>query len=163
MDGSDSLCLPAHLHRTGDLAMIYLASPYSHPDPAVREARFHAACRQVADMLRCGIAVFSPVVYFHQLATDYALPPWECFWWALNPQLLGASDEVWVLKLDGWEKSRGVRAGMKMAKELGKPVMLIEPDPHDAQAAKMPLVMLGPGGGYVRKYYEEDLKWLSSC
>jgi len=28
--------------------MICLASPYTHPDPAVREARFQAACRQAA-------------------------------------------------------------------------------------------------------------------
>lgn len=142
--------------------MIYLASPYWHPDPAVRQARFHAACRQAAEMLRCGITVFSPVVYFHQLATDYALPLVETFWRALNRQILTASDEVWVLKLDGWEKSRGLQAEIKMAKQLGKPVMLIEPDPHDDQATKTPLVILGPGGDYVRKYYAEDFKWLSS-
>jgi len=28
--------------------MIYLASPYSSPDPAVREARFRAACKATA-------------------------------------------------------------------------------------------------------------------
>ncbi len=34
--------------------MIYLASPYSHPDVAVREARFHAACRAAAEFMRDG-------------------------------------------------------------------------------------------------------------
>jgi hypothetical protein len=32
--------------------MIYLASPYSHPDPLVRKARFDAACRATADLIR---------------------------------------------------------------------------------------------------------------
>lgn len=30
--------------------MIYLASPYSHPDPEVRAARFAAACRGAAGL-----------------------------------------------------------------------------------------------------------------
>ena len=35
--------------------MIYLASPYSDPDPAVREQRFEAACAVTAVMLRAGL------------------------------------------------------------------------------------------------------------
>jgi hypothetical protein len=31
--------------------MIYLASPYSHPDPLVREQRFRDACRATASLL----------------------------------------------------------------------------------------------------------------
>ncbi|GIW55540.1 MAG: hypothetical protein KatS3mg082_1944 [Nitrospiraceae bacterium] len=38
----------------GGHGMIYLASPYSHPDPAVREERFHAACRAAAALLLAG-------------------------------------------------------------------------------------------------------------
>jgi len=34
--------------------MIYLASPYSHPDPAVRAERYRAACRATAALLLAG-------------------------------------------------------------------------------------------------------------
>jgi Domain of unknown function (DUF1937). len=47
--------------------MIYLASPYSHPDPLVREARFDAACRAMADLVHAGQIVFSPIVHGHPL------------------------------------------------------------------------------------------------
>jgi hypothetical protein len=43
--------------------MIYLASPYSHPDRAVREERFRGACRATAALLRSGHAVFSPIAH----------------------------------------------------------------------------------------------------
>ena len=43
--------------------MIYLASPYSDPDPAVRQSRFEAACKATAEMLRAGLIVFSPVMW----------------------------------------------------------------------------------------------------
>ncbi len=48
--------------------MIYLASPYSHPDPAVREQRFRAACRAAAELIRAGHVVISPVVHGHPMA-----------------------------------------------------------------------------------------------
>ena len=59
--------------------MIYLAGPYTHPDPAVREARFQAACCQAAEMLRCGVPVFSPIAYSHALAA-HDLPLDWAFW-----------------------------------------------------------------------------------
>jgi len=36
--------------------------------------------------------------------------------------------EVWVLTLDGWRESEGVQAEMAMARELGKPVVVVEPE-----------------------------------
>ncbi|HUE74780.1 MAG TPA: DUF1937 family protein [Pirellulaceae bacterium] len=50
--------------------MIYLASPYWHSDPAVRNQRFRAACRATAEMIRQGTTVFSPVVYGHALVGE---------------------------------------------------------------------------------------------
>jgi hypothetical protein len=47
--------------------VIYLASPYSHPNPAVREQRFQAACQAAAALLRSGQAVFAPIVHSHPL------------------------------------------------------------------------------------------------
>ena len=47
--------------------MIYLASPYSHSDPLVRQARFDAACRVTANLIQAGQAVVAPIVLGHPL------------------------------------------------------------------------------------------------
>jgi len=107
--------------------MIYLASPYTHPDPAVREARFRAACRQAAEMLRCGIPVFSPIAYTHPIAAHGLPPEWD-FWADYDRAFLEMCSDVWVLMLDGWRESKGVRAEIEIAVGLGKPVMYVEPD-----------------------------------
>jgi hypothetical protein len=49
---------------------------------------------------------------------------WE-FWEAQDRRLLQACDELWVLTLDGWQRSIGVRAEIKIAEALGKPVRLV--------------------------------------
>lgn len=105
--------------------MIYLASPYSHDDPAVREARFRAVCLATAALIRAGNVVFSPVVHSHPLAS-FGLPTtWE-FWAEQDRHYLACCDELVVLMLDGWEDSVGVREEIRIAKELGKPVRHLE-------------------------------------
>ncbi len=105
--------------------MIYLASPYTHPDPAVRDARYRSVSRKAADMLRNGIAVFSPIVYSHALAA-LGLPTTWPFWRALDRTMIAASSEVWVLMLPGWKESVGVQAEIQIAREMGKPFSFIK-------------------------------------
>ena len=105
---------------------MYLCSPYSHTDAAVREARFQAACRYAAEMLRCGICVFSPIVHSHVL-TGLGLPnDWE-FWKRRDLGYLEACSGVAVLMLDGWKDSTGVQWEIATSRELGKPLIFIAP------------------------------------
>lgn len=101
--------------------MIYLASPYSHPDANVREERFHAACQAAAHLMREGHLVFSPVAHTHSIA-QFGLPIAWAFWERHDRCLLECCDEVVVLKLEGWEDSVGVRSEVQIAKELGRSV-----------------------------------------
>lgn len=101
--------------------MTYLASPYTHPDPTVREQRFHAACATAAQLMREGHVVFSPVAHSHPL-TAYGLPGDWAFWERHDRVHLERCDEVVVLMLDGWEESEGVQAEIAVAQRLGKPV-----------------------------------------
>jgi hypothetical protein len=104
--------------------LIYLVSPYTHSDPAVRQARFEAACRAAARLIRMGKSVFSPIVHSHQLCR-YDLPlDWQ-FWQQHDLKFLAMCDEVVVLKLDGWERSQGVQAEIAAARALGKPVSFL--------------------------------------
>lgn len=96
---------------------IYLASPYSDPDARVREARYQAACRATADLFRSGHYVFSPVAYSHPIA-QHGLPLDWSFWEEFDRRLLAMSDELWVLKLPGWDTSHGVQAEIGIARSM---------------------------------------------
>ncbi|MCY2986432.1 MAG: DUF1937 family protein [Planctomycetota bacterium] len=107
--------------------MIYLAMPYSNPDPAVREVRFQAACRATAELMRAGRTVFSPVVHSHPL-TAFGLPTDWSYWERCDREFLRRCDEVVVLMLDGWTQSVGVQAEIRLAAELAKPVSFLNPE-----------------------------------
>jgi nucleoside 2-deoxyribosyltransferase len=105
--------------------VIYLASPYSHPDPIVRERRFREACLAAATLLRAGHAVFSPIAHSHPLV-EHGLPTDWSFWERQDREHLARCDEVLVLMLEGWEASVGVREEIRIARELGKPVRFVD-------------------------------------
>jgi len=98
--------------------MIYLASPYSHSNPLVREARFDAACRAAARLIRAGQPVIAPVVQGHSLVRLGVPGDWA-FWQPLARKYLARCDEVLVLQLDGWSESEGVQAELALASALG--------------------------------------------
>lgn len=106
--------------------MIYLASPYSHPEVGVREQRFRDACRAAAMLLASGLTVFSPIVHGHPLVW-HGLPTDWPFWERIDRDHLERCDEVVVLMLDGWRESVGVAAEIRIARELGKPVRSLAP------------------------------------
>ena len=137
--------------------MKYLASPYSHPDPAVRELRFQAACAATAKLLRDGHLVYSPVVHGHPLVR-YGLPTDWSFWERHDRQHLERCDEVVVLKLDGWRESVGVQAELRHAEALGKSVRYLEADaPQEpvrgGSTDHRGLFCLGCGGQQLRVVY----------
>jgi len=101
--------------------LVYLASPYSHDLPSVREARFGYACEKAAELMRDGVFVLSPIAHTHPIALNGLPKGWE-FWEQYDRRLLAACDEVMVLRLAGWETSKGVQAEIKIALETGMPV-----------------------------------------
>ena len=106
--------------------MIYLASPYTHVDTAVRESRFDAACLATATLMRAGFSVYSPIVHSHPLVR-YGLPIEWAFWQAHDCEHLRRCDEVVVLTLDGWNASRGVQAEIALAIQLDLPIRYLSP------------------------------------
>ncbi len=108
--------------------MIYLASNYSHDDPAIREARFVAVCQYAAKMMGDGLHVFSPIAMSHPIACHGELPKDWAYWEASDRWFIERCDAVWVLMLDGWADSVGIRAELKIAQELGKPVKYCTPE-----------------------------------
>lgn len=111
--------------------MIYLASPYSHPDAIVRERRFREVCRVAARLIRKGNVVFSPVAHSHAIALCGVPSDWH-FWERQDRLFLHTCDELVVLMLTGWRESTGVQAEIRIAEELGKPVRYLAPSGNTA-------------------------------
>lgn len=112
--------------------MIYLCSVYSlEADAALMEKRWQYAMKRTAEFLKDGIVVFSPIAHSHEIALRYDLPKEFDFWEHLDFGYLEASTHVWVLKMPGWERSKGITAEIKEAKRLGKPVVYIECEDYE--------------------------------
>lgn len=106
--------------------MIYLASPYTHPDPFIREERYLRACKVLAEQyLAKKRWAYSPIVHCHELAKIVQLPREASFWGDYNHHMLTYSSALHVLRIDGWMESAGVEQEIKWADELGKPVEFI--------------------------------------
>lgn len=108
------------------MSYIYLASPYTDPDPSVMERRYMVARRELGLLLRRGEHVYSPIVHCHHIAEDCELPRGWDFWWDFNKAMLAPARELRVLKLKGWRESVGVREEINFAYTKGKPVAFVD-------------------------------------
>ena len=99
--------------------LTYLAVPYSHPDPAVRLARFEAANIAAGALMREGVLVFSPISHTHPIAEKCNLPLGFDYWERYDRAVLSCCHRLIVLSLDGWHESVGVRSELKIAMETG--------------------------------------------
>lgn len=107
--------------------LVYLATPYTHEDAAVKQRRFEVVNRVAAELMRSGVHVFSPISHTHPIALAGDLPgDWQ-FWEQYDRAVLKACVRVLVLRQEGWAESTGVRAEIKIAEEMGLPVEFIDP------------------------------------
>jgi len=97
--------------------LTYLAVPYSHPDPAVRLARFEAANIAAGALMREGELVFSPISHTHPIAVQCGLPLGFDYWEAYDRAVLSCCNTLIVLQLGGWMQSKGVQSEVKIALE----------------------------------------------
>ena len=106
--------------------MLYLACPYSHSDAAVRNRRYRIACRTAANIIKAGIAVFSPLSHSVPIAQIGGIAATDTeFWLEQDLPFLRLCGEMLILGLPGWEDSIGVRTEMVEAMSLEKPVSII--------------------------------------
>lgn len=87
----------------------YLASPYSHPDFATKDARAAAAQSYSGRILSVGIKNFSPIAYCHPLALRFKLPTDADWWWEFNLAFMEMSAGLIIAQIDGWQDSYGVK------------------------------------------------------
>lgn len=105
--------------------MIYLASPYSSSNTEM-QLRFELAEQCTAALMQQDLAIFSPIVHCHELAAKYHLPTDAAYWEKYNMQFLRKAECLYVLKIEGWDESRGVAQEIAMAKSLYLPIHYVD-------------------------------------
>lgn len=104
--------------------ILYLASPYSHPERAERERRYHQVCMLAANLIGCGLVVYSPIAHSHGIAQYSLGNGWEQ-WKRVDLAMLARCEGLAVAQLDGWSDSVGVREEIAVAHRSGVPVVYL--------------------------------------
>lgn len=118
------------------MSLIYLASPYTDPDHEVMQFRYEQALAHVHESLATlkHATLYSPVVHYHPVAERYELPRDYEFWKRRNADLICVAKELWVLCLDGWTDSAGVKAEVQYAESIHIPVHYVDPITREKMA-----------------------------
>ena len=109
------------------MSRIYLASPYSHKDPMVRQERVELAEAKAIELMKASNdnMVFSPVVYGHRLeirGLHYGDASWRN--WSMS-FLMNWAEVLVIYTLDGWRESMGVIREHNYAEEKGMPIIYL--------------------------------------
>lgn len=106
--------------------MLYIACPYSHPDPEIREHRYRMSCMAAAKLFQAGIVAFNPLANSVPAVEFGGIDLAHSDWMAIDLPILRRCDELLILGLDDWTKSEGVKSEMFEALANAKPITLIE-------------------------------------
>ena len=107
--------------------MIYLASPYSHPDPRVERDRFERVRQYATEQMNLGVLLFSPIVYGFQFHVSGNMAGDHMTWLAFNRHMIYHSTSVQVYMLEGTSESKGVAEELLLARKWNKDVEYIWP------------------------------------
>ena len=105
---------------------IYLGCPYTHEHIAIRIHRFKQVSKFAAGLMGEGHLVFSPISHSHQICIEADLPVDYKYWEELDRSFLEWATCMVVLKLDGWEDSKGLEDEIAIMKYMGKEVIYME-------------------------------------
>lgn len=106
--------------------LIFVDTPYGHPDPMVRALRYRQAVDICAVLIQRGYMTFSPIVHNHpiteraiwgDLSTQQRRRAMEDF----NSEMVTRCDEVFFIHLDGWNASFMSDKIRAEVEQLGKP------------------------------------------
>lgn len=115
------------------MSYVYLASPYTHSDPAIRQLRYEQAAHATALFLADRVTIYSPIAQFHHIAFTHRLPFDISFWQYHNAAMLRSARSLYVLTLPGWEESKGVKWEIATALALHIPVHYFSLEELNAQ------------------------------
>jgi len=82
--------------------------------------------KKTAELLKAGHKVFSPITHCHPMSVLYDMPATFDFWMELDCHYIAHCDEVWVLKMKGWQESNGITRELEFAIMNNIPIKYIK-------------------------------------
>lgn len=104
------------------MSKIYLACPYSDPDPAVRQARYEVVTKAAGELIKRGHLVFSPITHGHSINQMCGTPTDYEYWREFNESMIDWCDTLVIVAIDGWDGSEGVGREYWYAMDNGKKI-----------------------------------------
>jgi len=104
--------------------MVYLAAPYSHPDPAIVAERMDRFCQVFAKMISDGMHVVSPLLCHFVLPYGKLPSDWN-YWQNYSKALIDQCETMYVIMMPGWLESEGVTAEIQYARSINKKIWYV--------------------------------------
>lgn len=107
------------------MARIYLASPYSDPDPEIRKQRIRLAEAKTVELIEAGNKVFSPVACSGRLL-ELGCEQDDNYWYDWSMSFLEHwADVLGFYRIDGFERSKGMSREWDYAYARKMPVIYL--------------------------------------
>lgn len=105
--------------------LVYIASPYAHESPAVKEQRAEAIAHITAEIIakQDAIILFSPIAYTHPFNHIEGME-----WVEWDKQFLLRCGAMLIVRLDGWEASEGIQKEIDFCHEHNIPMLSASAD-----------------------------------
>lgn len=110
------------------VSYVYIATPYSHPDKQVEVQRYESCMQILATLHALKMPCYSPIVHWHNVSRKFYLPGDADFWRIQDHAMIFHAKELWVIKLEGWEKSVGVESEIEFAQTMNLRVVKLDHD-----------------------------------
>lgn len=114
------------------MRLIYLASPFTNPNPSVRQNRRLAAAGVLAYYAKpeTELFLYSSIVHWGYVEEFYSVPQEFEYWKNKDFFMINKSHALWVLPLEGWKKSYGIQQELEYANDLQKPIFFVQANSH---------------------------------
>ncbi len=111
---------------------VYLAAPYSEGDKTddlTREKRYWQITAMAAELMKSNIYTYSPITCGHPMS-QVGLKRDFKWWLDFDFTFIRDANAVFVIEMEGWQRSPGVKAEIKFARDNNIPVFFLKPDPR---------------------------------
>lgn len=115
--------------------LCYIATAYSRYEGGIERA-YQVACQVTAELLKMGVAAFSPIAHSHGIAIHGGINPLDVgFWLNVDKAMMDAADTLIVVMMAGWRDSHGIGVEIDAFTKAGKPVIYLDPETYTAAEA----------------------------
>lgn len=137
----------AQFFRKRDMRkLIYLASPFTDPDPKVMLERAREVCKIAGRIIfKQEVNVFCPIAHTYSICISndrpLMLPGGFEYWEDFDLRMLRTCDEMWIATMPGWTQSKGIRAEHDDAWKRRQPVFLLSPYNLQLMSLERPMIL----------------------